>query len=167
MFNAANIKSWRSRLNTHLASWASCSSLLAASSCGSASCNTAVLSGRFFDRSLSSSSFRFRAARDRGSFVFRIISLTSWMCVKLEDGSVCAEAKQVGGKVRTGWQRSLITETINLAVFTWEEVFEVFHNILSLLQVILQLISGHLYFIRQLPCSLSHLVGCLLCFLEL
>lgn len=75
-------------VEANLASWAWSSSFLAVSSCGSASFSTAVLSGKSAAKSFSSSSFFFRASRLSGSLAFRIQSLTFWMWLRLDDGSV-------------------------------------------------------------------------------
>ncbi|TNN88217.1 G0/G1 switch protein 2 [Liparis tanakae] len=61
-------------------------SFLALSSCGSASLNTDVLSGRLAARFFSSSRFFFRTAGLRGSLAFRIQSLISWIWVRLAVG---------------------------------------------------------------------------------
>lgn len=85
-------------VTVYLASWASSRSFLAASICGAASFNTVELSDRFVARFLSSSSFFFRAAMLSGNLDFRIHSLTTWMWVRLDNGSVPTAGKIVKSK---------------------------------------------------------------------
>lgn len=94
-----NVCLWGVEANLVSSAWSS--RFLAVSSCGSASLSTAALSGKLAAKSFSSSSFFFRVSRLSGNLAFRIHSLTLWMWLKLDDGSV--QHKAVAGWCVCRW----------------------------------------------------------------